>query len=133
MAGDRLEWRRSVRGTVLGIDLSDRRIRVRRHGRRVRGFPIAIGAPGTPTPTGDFYLAAAWQPSEPLYGAWAIETSAGAAITDWPGGGVIGIHGTNQPQLIGKAVSHGCIRMRNHDILALRRWAKPGTRLFIRR
>jgi L,D-transpeptidase ErfK/SrfK len=46
---------------------------------------------------------------------------------------VIGIHGTNQPGLIGQAVSHGCIRLRNRDILALRRWAKPGTRLLIRR
>jgi hypothetical protein len=130
---DGLEWRRSVRRTVLAIDLSQRRLRVRRHGRRTRSFPIAVGAPSTPTPTGNFYLAAAWRPSEPLYGAWAIETSAGAVITDWPGGGVIGIHGTNQPQLIGQAVSHGCIRMRNHDIRALRRWARPGTRLFIRR
>jgi hypothetical protein len=131
--GDRLEWLRSVRRTVLAIDLLDRRLRVRRRGRPTRSFPIAVGAPSTPTPTGNFYLAAAWRPSEPLYGAWAIETSAGAVITDWPGGGVIGIHGTNQPQLIGQAVSHGCIRMRNHDIRALRRWARPGTRLFIRR
>jgi L,D-transpeptidase ErfK/SrfK len=49
------------------------------------------------------------------------------------GRGVIGIHGTSQPALIGQAVSHGCIRMRNKDILALRRWAKPGTRLVIQR
>jgi hypothetical protein len=67
----------------------------------------------------------------PGYNLWAIETSAGASITDWPGGGVIGIHGTNQPWLIGRAVSHGCIRMRNADILRLRRWAKPGTGLRI--
>ena len=78
-----------------------------------------------------FYLTAAWHPAESLYGRWAIEISAGASITDWPGGGVIGIHGTNQPWLIGRAVSHGCIRMRNADILRLRRWAKPGTRLRI--
>ena len=130
--GDRLEWQRSVRRTRLVIDLSDRRLRVRRGGRSHRSFPIAVGAPATATPTGRFYLAAAWRPAESLYGAWAIETSAGATITDWPGGGVIGIHGTNQPALIGQAVSHGCIRMRNRDILRLRRWARPGTRLTIR-
>ena len=116
---------------ALDLDLSQRRLRVQRNGRTVRSFPVAVGKPGAPTPRGRFYLAAAWRPSEPLYGRWAIETSAGASITDWPGGGVIGIHGTNQPWLIGSAVSHGCIRMRNADVLRLRRWAKPGTRLRI--
>jgi L,D-transpeptidase catalytic domain len=130
--GRRLERVRSVRRTRLVIDLSERRMRVRRGGRPRRSFPIAIGAPGTPTPTGRFYLAAAWRPAESLYGAWAIETSAGAVLTDWPGGGVIGIHGTNQPWLIGQAVSHGCVRMRNGDILRLRRLAPLGTRLSIR-
>jgi L,D-transpeptidase catalytic domain len=130
--GARLERIRSVRRTRLVIDVSDRRLRVRRGGRLRRSFPIAVGTPSTPTPTGSFYLAAAWRPAEPVYGAWAIETSAGAVLTDWPGGGVIGIHGTNQPWLIGQAVSHGCIRMRNEDILRLRRWARPGTRLAIR-
>jgi lipoprotein-anchoring transpeptidase ErfK/SrfK len=130
--GARLDHLRTVRRTRLVIDVSDRRLRVRRGGRTRRSFPIAVGAPGTPTPTGSFYLAAAWRPAEALYGVWAIETSAGAKITDWPGGGVIGIHGTNQPWLIGQAVSHGCIRMRNEDILRLRRWGRPGTRLSIR-
>jgi lipoprotein-anchoring transpeptidase ErfK/SrfK len=131
--GERLHWLRGVGRVVLVIDRSERRLRVHRGRHVVRSFPIAVGTPDAPTPTGRFYLAAAWRPSEALYGRWAIETSAGASITDWPGGGVIGIHGTNQPALIGKAVSHGCIRMRNKDILALRRWAKPGTRLLIRR
>lgn len=128
----RLEWLRAAHRTLLAIDLSERRLRVRRDGRTRRSFPIAVGAPGTPTPTGNFYLTAAWRPAEALYGRWAIETSAGATITDWPGGGVIGIHGTNQPWLIGQAVSHGCIRMRNEDIMRLRRWARPGARLIIR-
>jgi lipoprotein-anchoring transpeptidase ErfK/SrfK len=129
--GARLQWLRDVGSVALDLDLSQRRLRVQRHGRTVRSFPVAVGKPGAPTPRGRFYLAAAWRPAEPLYGRWAIETSAGASITDWPGGGVIGIHGTNQPSLIGQAVSHGCIRMRNADILRLRHWAKPGTRLRI--
>jgi hypothetical protein len=129
--GARLQWLRAEGGVVLDLDLSQRRIRVRRDGRTVRSFPVAVGKPGAPTPRGRFYLTAAWHPAEALYGRWAIETSAGASITDWPGGGLIGIHGTNQPSLIGSAVSHGCIRMRNADILRLRRWAKPGTRLQI--
>jgi lipoprotein-anchoring transpeptidase ErfK/SrfK len=131
VAGERLQWIRDADRVTLDLDLSQRRIRVRRDGRTVRSFPVAVGKSGAPTPRGRFYLTAAWHPAEPLYGRWAIETSAGASITDWPGGGVIGIHGTNQPWLIGRAVSHGCIRMRNADILRLRRWAKPGTRLRI--
>jgi lipoprotein-anchoring transpeptidase ErfK/SrfK len=129
---ERLQWLRDVGNVALDLDLSERRLRVQRDGHTIRSFPVAVGKPGAPTPRGRFYLAAAWRPAEPIYGRWAIETSAGASITDWPGGGVIGIHGTNQPWLIGRAVSHGCIRMRNADILRLRRWAKPGTRLRIR-
>ena len=131
VTADRLQWIRSVGRVSLDLDLSKRRLRVRDGGRIVRSFPVAVGKPGAPTPRGRFYLTAAWHPAEALYGRWAIETSAGASITDWPGGGVIGIHGTNQPWLIGRAVSHGCIRMRNSDVMRLRRWAKPGTRLLI--
>jgi L,D-transpeptidase catalytic domain len=131
VTAERLQWLRAAGAVALDLDLSQRRLRVQRKGRTVRSFPVAVGKPGAPTPRGRFYLAAAWRPSENLYGRWAIETSAGASITDWPGGGVIGIHGTNQPWLIGSAVSHGCIRMRNADILRLRHWAKPGTRLRI--
>jgi lipoprotein-anchoring transpeptidase ErfK/SrfK len=129
--GARLQWIRDEGAIALDLDLSQRRIRVQRGGRTVRSFPVAVGKPGARTPRGRFYLTAAWHPAEALYGRWAIETSAGASITDWPGGGVIGIHGTNQPWLIGQAVSHGCIRMRNADIMKLRHWAKPGTRLRI--
>jgi hypothetical protein len=129
--GVRLQWIRDEGTIALDLDLSQRRIRVQRDGHTVRSFPVAVGKPGAPTPRGRFYLTAAWHPAEALYGRWAIETSAGASITDWPGGGVIGIHGTNQPWLIGQAVSHGCIRMRNADVMKLRRWAKPGTRLRI--
>jgi hypothetical protein len=130
VAGERLQWLRA--GSIaLDLDLSQRRMRVRRAGLTLRSFPVAVGKPGAPTPRGRFYLTAAWRPAEAPYGRWAIETSAGASITDWPGGGVIGIHGTDQPSLIGSAVSHGCIRMRNADILRLRHWAKPGTGLRI--
>ena len=131
VAGERLQWLRDEGRISLDLDLSQRRIRVMRGRRTVRSFRVAVGKPGAPTPRGRFYLTAAWRPAEAIYGRWAIETSAGASITDWPGGGVIGIHGTNQPWLIGQRVSHGCIRMRNADILRLRHWAKPGTRLRI--
>jgi lipoprotein-anchoring transpeptidase ErfK/SrfK len=48
-------------------------------------------------------------------------------LSDWPGGGVVGVHGTNTPWLIGQAVSHGCVRLRNSDVLALRKLVRVGT------
>ncbi|MCW3047444.1 MAG: ErfK/YbiS/YcfS/YnhG family protein [Solirubrobacterales bacterium] len=47
-------------------------------------------------------------------------------LTDWPGGGVVGIHGTNEPRLLPGHVSHGCIRMRNADIVRLDRISRSG-------
>jgi len=53
-------------------------------------------------------------------------------LTDWPGGGFIGIHGTDAPQLLPGRVSHGCIRLRNEDILRLRKLMPVGTPVTIR-
>ena len=53
-------------------------------------------------------------------------------LTDWPGGGVIGIHGTNEPQLIPGRPSHGCVRMRNGSILKLARIMPIGTPILIK-
>jgi lipoprotein-anchoring transpeptidase ErfK/SrfK len=53
-------------------------------------------------------------------------------LTDWPLGGYVGIHGTSEPQLLPGRVSHGCIRMRNDDIVRLARLMPIGTPLTIR-
>jgi lipoprotein-anchoring transpeptidase ErfK/SrfK len=53
-------------------------------------------------------------------------------LTDWPGGGFIGIHGTNAPGLIPGRVSHGCIRMRNEDITRLNSLMSVGTPVSVR-
>ncbi|MFN2431922.1 MAG: L,D-transpeptidase, partial [Gemmatimonadota bacterium] len=77
-------------------------------GRRLRfRVPVAVGAPGSETPLGTFYVTAAFRPTNPFYGSYAFETSGYSRLTDWPGGGLIGIHGTNAPNSIGRAVSHG--------------------------
>ena len=61
-------------------------------------------------------------------GAFAFETSGYSKLSDWPGGGVVGVHGTNTPWLIGQAVSHGCVgALRNRDALALRKLVRVGT------
>jgi len=97
------------------------------HGRVVHSGPVAIGAPGMETPLGLFYVQAKYRPSEPVLGAYAFETSGYSKLSDWPGGGVVGVHGTNTPQLIGQAVSHGCVRLRNEDVEFLRSIVRVGT------
>ena len=97
-------------------------------GKLRRTGPVAIGARGMETPIGLFYVQTAFVPSQyPILGAYAFETSGYSKLSDWPGGGVVGVHGTNTPWLIGQAVSHGCVRLRNSDILALRRYVRLGT------
>jgi lipoprotein-anchoring transpeptidase ErfK/SrfK len=68
-----------------------------------------------------------------VYGAYAYGLSAySKVIRDWEGGGIVGLHGTNDPTSIGRRVSHGCIRMRNADIRALVRILPLGTLVTIR-
>jgi lipoprotein-anchoring transpeptidase ErfK/SrfK len=84
--------------------------------------------PGAETPLGrNYYVTARFVPRNPFFGSYALETSAYSRLTDWPGGGVVGIHGTDRPGLIGQAVSHGCIRMFNRDVDRLRTLAPLGT------
>jgi lipoprotein-anchoring transpeptidase ErfK/SrfK len=56
-----------------------------------------------------------------------LETSAYSGPSDWPGGGLAGIHGTNRPDLLGRAVSHGCVRVSHGAVVALERLAPLGT------
>ena len=104
-----------------------------RDGRRVFDADIGVGAPAFPTPAGDFYIRSKLQSLSPFYGPLAFGTSARSAVlTDWPDGGFIGVHGTNRPELLPGRVSHGCIRMRNKDILKLGQLMPVGTPLTIR-
>ena len=97
-------------------------------GRLRRTGPVAVGARGMETPIGLFYVQSTFVPARyPILGAFAFETSGYSKLSDWPGGGVVGVHGTNTPWLIGQAVSHGCVRLRNADILALRKLVRVGT------
>lgn len=107
-----------------------RRLEVRRvsDGKVLLRAPIAIGKPGAETPLGrNYYVQARFVPRDPFFGSYALETSAYSRLSDWPGGGVVGIHGTDHPQLIGQAVSHGCIRMLNRDVVRLQTLAPLGT------
>ena len=89
---------------------------------------IAIGRPSAKTPLGhDFYVRFRFIPSNSFLGIFAFETSAYAPLSDWPGDGVVGIHGTSAPSSIGHAVSHGCIRLFNRDVAKLKYLAPVGT------
>jgi lipoprotein-anchoring transpeptidase ErfK/SrfK len=102
------------------------------HGRHVWHGRVAIGAPGMPTPLGHYYVAARFVPyQDPFLGVFAVETSGYSALTEWPGGGWFGIHGTDEPWLLGKAVSHGCVRVANTTALQLRKYAPLGTPIII--
>jgi lipoprotein-anchoring transpeptidase ErfK/SrfK len=108
-----------------------KRIELFRDGRRLLRAKVAVGAPGRETPLGEFYVTARFVPDDPFLGAYALETSAYSRLTEWPGGGKVGIHGTSKPWLLGKAVSHGCVRVSNQTALALRRLAPVGTPISI--
>lgn len=108
-----------------------RTIDVLRGARRLLHAKVAIGAPGRETPLGDFYVTARFHPDDPFLGVFALETSAYSRLTEWPGGGVVGIHGTSKPWLLGQAVSHGCVRVSNGTAKGLARLAPLGTPISI--
>lgn len=120
--------------TRLEVDLRRLRATLYRRGRPVLAAAIGTGMPAWPTPRGRFYIRnKLTRYRSPRYGPVAFGTSARSTVaTDWPAGGFIGIHGTDRPDLLPGRVSHGCIRMRNADILALARRMPVGTPVTIR-
>lgn len=120
--------------TRLVVDLQRLTVSLLQDGRPIFHAPVGVGTPSSPTPTGEFYIRNKLiRYRSSFYGPIAFGTSARSRfLTDWPAGGFIGIHGTNQPELLPGRVSHGCIRMRNADILELARLLPVGTPLTIR-
>ena len=121
--------------TWLRIDTRAFRITLVKDGKSVFSARIGVGQPQWPTPKGQFYIRAklaGYGGAGSVYGPLAFITSATSpTLTDWPGGGIVGIHGTNQPGLIPGRISHGCVRLRNADILRLAKLMPVGTPLTI--
>jgi L,D-transpeptidase catalytic domain len=115
--------------TLLRVNKHTLRVTLYERGRKRFSARIGVGKAGTPTPSGHFWIREKFRVGgHTLYGPRAIGTSAYAPyLTDWPGGGVVGLHGTNEPGLIPGRPSHGCIRLRNADILRLYKLAPKGT------
>jgi lipoprotein-anchoring transpeptidase ErfK/SrfK len=129
-----------VRAGALELHPVEKRLIIYRGARRfefwdgqrlVRAGKVAVGKPGAETPLGLFYVTDKFNPAiDPdwaILGAFAFETSAYSKLTDWPGGGIVGVHGTPWPSLLGQAVSHGCVRLDNRDVEFLRNRLPLGT------
>jgi hypothetical protein len=124
----------SVR-TRIAIDLSERELKFFRRGKLVYDLTIAVGAPSTPTPTGRYYVnqrLIAPDPTGP-HGPAALGISAfSPVLIHWPQGGPIAIHGTNNPDSIGKAASNGCLRLPNRQLIRLFEQTPAGTPVVIK-
>jgi hypothetical protein len=119
--------------THLVVDVEALTATLYREGKPIFETEVGVGRPENPTPTGEFYIRnKLTRYANAFYGPVAFGTSARSpTLTDWPAGGFVGIHGTNRPDLLPGRVSHGCIRMRNDDIMALERLMPVGTPLTI--
>jgi hypothetical protein len=120
--------------THLLVDRARLRATLYRGGKIVFSAPVGVGTAASPTPAGEFNVRSKLtRYASPFYGPVAFGTTARSAVlTDWPGGGFVGIHGTNEPDRLPGRVSHGCIRLRNGDILRLAQLMPVGTPMTIR-
>lgn len=113
------------------VQLCAHRLTVFREGKAVWAQPVAVGAPRTPTPTGEFYIDFV----TPMryggaYGPYLMSVAGFSDVLHQFGKngiGQIGIHGTNRPSSIGTSASHGCVRLRNEELLKLVRMVPAGT------
>lgn len=128
--------------TKLIVDLSDRKVRLYEKRKLKATYPIAIGQEGWETPTGTFkvqqmYENPAWKhpitgeeippgnKENPLGKRWIGFASQDKLL--------IGFHGTTDYSLIGQAVSHGCLRMKNADVIALYKAVQVGTPVIVKK
>jgi hypothetical protein len=121
-------------GTVswkIEVSLAARRVTVLENGKVVRRWPVAIGRPSAPTPTGEFAVTDLLKTGDPggPYGCCIVALSALAPhpIPDWSGGNRIALHSTPETSTVGEAVSHGCLRMYPADAQWLLRRVPLGT------
>ena len=119
--------------TSLEIDKRHLKGRLFKDGKEIWTASLGVGASATPTPNGRYWIRERLPNlgGSAAYGPLAFGTAAYSRLSEWPGGGVIGIHGTNAPGLIPGRPSHGCIRVRNDKILQLDKLMPVGTPVWI--
>lgn len=113
----------------LKVSTEKNTLRLYRADELIESFSVATRTGGTPTPTGTFYLTELITPTNEGYGPFAYGISAfSEELTSFGGGpGQIGLHGTEDDDSLGRAVSHGCIRMSNPAITTLSALLPLGT------
>jgi lipoprotein-anchoring transpeptidase ErfK/SrfK len=120
---------------ALDVSVSAHTIQVRDGASVVYQGPVAVGAPATPTPTGDYYVRVLLRSTDPtsVYGPFAYGLSAHSdALTTFAGGDAeVGVHGNNDASALGRSVTHGCVRMDNAEITALSGLLPLGTPVHI--
>jgi len=107
-----------VKRTIV-VSLEDRKLALVEDGQVKKVYTVAVGKPSTPSPVGTFAIQR--RVKNPVYQheGKVVQPGAGNPVgTRWMGLSVkgYGIHGTNEPKSIGKAASHGCIRMARKDL-----------------
>jgi L,D-transpeptidase ErfK/SrfK len=120
---------------VVWVSIADRRLAVSEDGNVLAHFPVAVGAPVSPSPTGEFEIVN--RVADPAYYHDGVVTAASEKSpvgTRWIGLNLkgYGIHGTNAPLSIGQAASHGCIRLKNRDVERLYSMLRVGDVVEIR-
>jgi hypothetical protein len=107
--------------THLYVDRETETAVLKRLGKVIFTTRVGVGRSYWPTPAGQFYIRdELTRFHDPFYGPVAFGTSARSnVLTEWPGGGFIGVHGTDEPGLIPGHISHGCIRIVNSQIVRL--------------
>lgn len=109
----------AVRHRLLVVSIPDRKLVLVEDGQMKRVYPVAVGKPSTPSPSGSFSIVR--RVSNPTYshnGRVVAPGPKNPVGSRWMGLSLkgYGIHGTNEPSSIGKAASHGCIRMAKADL-----------------
>jgi len=118
------------------ISIADRQLAVIDHGQVLKTYPVAVGARGTPSPDGDFVIIN--HAMDPIYRHGDLEMLPGKDNplgSRWMGLNLkgYGIHGTNVQSSVGKALSHGCFRMRKQDVEELYTLVQVGDTVMVRR
>ncbi len=135
---------RRMFGTIVTVDKSTFTLRLFKHLKWAKSYKVAVGMPAYPTPSGRFRVQnkqvnPTWSvPNSPWAGELAGSRIPGGSPSNplkarWIGvAGSVGIHGTGDEWSVGSRASHGCIRMRVADVIALYPRVPVGSRVFIR-
>lgn len=98
---------------LIQIQVAARKLSVVSNGTSLGTWTVAVGAPGTPTPTGRTFLLALLAPPHPTYSPLILPlgTHSNALSTFGGGPGTVGLHGWPDPSVFGEAISNGCVRV----------------------